>query len=186
MALLNRKKKDSILPEVDKYYEGERKDRAGLAWLLATVSVILVALFIIILFFAGRWAYRVVFDNDQETQTVSTEEGNDQNNVPSIDGGSTEEDSDNNSDETSNSQNKDENQEQTDQNTAQNNNEGEVDAPAQTQTPNQPSTTGEAIPGAGDSPLPGTGPSNILSIFLITSIVAGLLHRLYSQKISKN
>jgi hypothetical protein len=59
MALFSRKKTDqNVLPEIEKYYDAEKRERAGLAWLLAIVSIACVALVLIGLFFGGRWVYR--------------------------------------------------------------------------------------------------------------------------------
>lgn len=71
MAWFNRKKKSTIvLPELEKYYEAERRERTGLAWILALVSVAGVALVLIGVFFGGRWTYRHFKSNKPETVAV--------------------------------------------------------------------------------------------------------------------
>lgn len=179
MALFKRNKKESILPEVDKYYEGERRDRTGLAWVLALVSVVVVALFIVALFLSGRWVYREIFGDDQEVAVV---EETGQQEAPSFDGGSTEEGSEQNNTES----NSDQNQPQANNegsspapentNTPSTQEEGNVDAPARTETP---STT---TPTTGDDPLPSTGPANMIGMFVGVSAIAGGIHYVVSRR----
>lgn len=78
MAWFRRKTDDSeVLPELEQYYEAERRERAGLSWLLALVSVACVALVIIGLFFSGKWLYgRLTKDSGDATTTVQTEDQN--------------------------------------------------------------------------------------------------------------
>jgi hypothetical protein len=79
MALFKRKKKDSVLPEeVRDYYTAEKRDRKGMAWLLAIATLIVTFLIAAALFFGGRWVYRTVFDNDnKDNKTTSQEESGD-------------------------------------------------------------------------------------------------------------
>lgn len=155
MALFRRKTTDSVLPEVDKYYEGERRDRAGLAWLLALVSVAVVALVLIGTFLAGRWAYRQITANDDQVAVTETTEE-----VPSFDGGQ----------EAAPAENEDEESSAGDEQT-----DGTVNAPAQTNTPSTPVAS-------SDAPLPSTGPADTAVIFLTVSAVAGGVHYLVSRK----
>jgi cytoskeletal protein RodZ len=76
MAWFNRNKKSTIvLPELEKYYEAERRERTGLAWILAFVSVAGVALVLIGVFFGGRWTYRH-FKNDKPSTVAVIETEN--------------------------------------------------------------------------------------------------------------
>lgn len=173
MALFNRKPKDSVLPEVDQYYEGERRDRAGLAWLLALVSVAVVALVIIGVFFAGRWAYRQIANNDDNGEvTVSdtTDDG------LSFDGGSTNDDTDgsessNDNEQGSSSQNDD---------TTENGQSDSSEAPAAggDETPSVPSTGGEESTEA----LPSTGPADLGAVFVVVTAAAGAAHYAVTRK----
>ena len=66
MAIFNRKKANkAVLPEIEKYYDAEKRERAGLAWLLALTSIAVVALVLIGAFFGGRWVYRKATDNNK-------------------------------------------------------------------------------------------------------------------------
>jgi hypothetical protein len=75
MAWFNRRKQNTdVLPEeVREYYQTERRDRNGMAWLLAIGT--LVATFIIAagLFYGGRWAYRAVFNNNDKKTASNTD-----------------------------------------------------------------------------------------------------------------
>lgn len=76
MAWYRRKTDDNeVLPELREYYEAERRERAGLSWLLALVSVACVALVIIGLFFSGKWLYGRLTKDKEGTTTVQTEQG---------------------------------------------------------------------------------------------------------------
>jgi len=173
MALFNRKKSDSVLPEIDKYYDGERRDRAGLAWLLAMVSVIAVTLIVIGIFLAGRWAYRELTDDNGDVAVVENENG-DEEVIPDFDGVTPPSEGDQApapSDEAPNNGDEEvtipEDEEE----------QGSVDAPARTDTPSTPVT--------GDDPLPSTGPANIASVFIGVSSVAGGAHYIVTRKRQK-
>lgn len=186
MALFNRKKKDAVLPEIDKYYEGERRDRNGLAWLLAMVSVILVTLLIIGLFLLGRWIYReLTDDNGGDTATVQQENGE---NVPSFDGEAPGADEDGANDGTTDDpdmttgdsdQSGDEDVANGDDSADEN---GSVDAPVSTNTPSDPSTQ---VPATGDDPLPSTGSASTAAIFMGVSTLAGGVHYTVQRKRTK-
>lgn len=77
MAWFNRRNQNTdVLPEeVREYYQTERRERTGMAWLLAIGT--LVATFIIAagLFFGGRWAYRTAFHHDGNKTASNTDNG---------------------------------------------------------------------------------------------------------------
>lgn len=82
MALFNRRKENTdVLPtEVREYYQSERRERTGLAWLLALGTLLVTFLIAAGLFFGGRWVYRTVFNDDkkpvaeQQKESQSSEE----------------------------------------------------------------------------------------------------------------
>lgn len=128
--------------EVEQYYESSRKERVGIAWLLALATLLLTVLIAAVLFFAGRWAFNRIFNNDTEpvapTAVEQAPSGQDQS-VESTE---------------------DTNQQSTGQNDQQGGSQGAVDAPtnpapAPTQpTPAQPGQT----PTTGGEEIPRTGP----------------------------
>lgn len=156
MALF-RRNKDSVLPEVDKYYEAEKRDRTGVAWLLALVSVAVVALIIVGLFLGGRWAYNKIAKNNDAEEVAQVDE----NGAPSFDNGEaptgdTPAPADGTGEAPAPAPNGDESQ-------------GTVNAPARTETPSTPVT--------GDSgELPSTGPADTALIFATVSTAAGAAH----------
>ncbi|CAN5413869.1 hypothetical protein BH10PAT3_BH10PAT3_0120 [soil metagenome] len=69
----NKDTKPTELPELERYYSAERRERSSLAWILALVSIAGVALVLIGLFFGSRWIYRKVTDDNKATvSTVQT------------------------------------------------------------------------------------------------------------------
>lgn len=173
MALFRRKRQDpSVLPEIDEYYEGERRDRAGVAWLLAIISVVIVAIFIIILFFATRWAFRQISGkNDTNEVSIGNQSGSDK--LPSFDGGAESSNPEAGDESTNSDKSKD-----SDKNVATDdqdvNKEGRVDAPAHTETPSNPSSP--------TTPIPSTGPEHTLALFIAVSIIAGSAHYILSER----
>ncbi len=155
MALFNRKKNATVLPEVDQYYEGERRDRAWLAWVLALVSIAAVAAIVIALFMGGRWIYRQATDSDEPEVPVAVNDNN--GTLPSFDGEP--EDTD---------QGDQDEDSEADQEQPQEDTEGTVDAPARTDVPSRP--------------MPNTGPGNIAGIFIGTTAVAGGAHYAVNRK----
>lgn len=72
----NRKKNDNqdLPPEVQDYYQAERREKVGVAGLLALGTLLVTILVAIGLFFGGRWVYRTVFDKDRpNTAAVQNE-----------------------------------------------------------------------------------------------------------------
>ncbi|MBA2278831.1 hypothetical protein H0V99_00090 [Candidatus Saccharibacteria bacterium] len=156
MAWFRRKNVDpSVLPEVDKYYTAERRERTGLAWLLALVSIAVVAAIIIALFLAGRFIYSRIVDKPDD---VATTQGVSDPQAPSFDGNP----SDNSSSEPESSQNG------STPAITENNNDAEVN-------PASPGTS-PATPVTGDDSLPSTGPSSLVAVFASVSTVAAGAH----------
>jgi cytoskeletal protein RodZ len=78
MALFNRRKQNTdVLPEeVREYYQSERRERTGVAWLLAVGTLIATFIIAAALFFSGRWVYRTVFNNDDNKNKTTTSQDN--------------------------------------------------------------------------------------------------------------
>jgi cytoskeletal protein RodZ len=78
MALFNRRKQNTdVLPEeVREYYQSERRERTGVAWLLAVGTLIATFVIAAALFFSGRWVYRTVFNNDDNKNKTTTSQDN--------------------------------------------------------------------------------------------------------------
>ncbi len=79
MAIFDRFKRnnnqDSVMPaEVQDYYKAERRDKAGMAWLLAVITLIATIMIAAGLFFGGRFIYRAITGNDDTSQTQTQTE----------------------------------------------------------------------------------------------------------------
>jgi cytoskeletal protein RodZ len=159
MALFRRKKDDSTLPEVEQYYEAERRDRSGLAWLLAILSMVVVAGILVLLFLGGRWAYNEITDSNEED--VATTEPSE---VQSFDGAPTNEPSTNQDSEAP--------QSSTESNTA---------TPADS-TSTTTSTSNSSNESASNSSLPHTGPADTAAIFVSVSIAAATAHYVVQRR----
>jgi hypothetical protein len=75
MALFRRKKNESVMPEeVRDFYASENRDRKGMAWVLAVITLLVTFAIAALLFFGGRWVYRELFSDDKDKSTTSQEE----------------------------------------------------------------------------------------------------------------
>ncbi|HSX53043.1 MAG TPA: hypothetical protein VLF90_01590 [Patescibacteria group bacterium] len=79
MALFKRKSKEAktsdtnkVPKEVQDYYQAERREHLGMAWLLAFVSLIVTMAVVVGLFFGGRWAYRKLAKKQAQPSTSQT------------------------------------------------------------------------------------------------------------------
>lgn len=69
-----REKSDkTVPPEVQEYYNAEKRERMGLAWILAFVTLAVTVLVVLGLFVGGRWAYRKITQKDKPTVTTVQE-----------------------------------------------------------------------------------------------------------------
>jgi cytoskeletal protein RodZ len=68
----NRKKRNQSVPaEVQQFYQAERRERVGLAWLLAFGTLVVTVLVVLGLFFGGRAIYRSFQDDTNKPATAS-------------------------------------------------------------------------------------------------------------------
>jgi len=76
MQLFKRKKQetDETAPEIQEYYQAERRERTGVAWLLALATLGVTVLLALGIYFGGRWAYRNVYKKNQTASTAKTEQ----------------------------------------------------------------------------------------------------------------
>lgn len=73
-----RKKADTppngkVPQEVKDYYQAERREHLGMAWLLAFISLIVTMAVVIGLFFGGRWIYRKLANKPASSPTTTTQ-----------------------------------------------------------------------------------------------------------------
>lgn len=140
--------------EIQDYYQTERRERTGVAWLLAFGTLIVTILVAGGIFFAGRWAYREIAGTDDDSTEIAQNEEQEQSETerqePASGQGNASED------ESGTSQD-----------------EGVVQGNSDIATP----TTGDS---EGD--LPDTGPAGTVSAFFAVSVIAYLGHRLYAKR----
>jgi cytoskeletal protein RodZ len=75
VAIFNRqsnKSKPQVPKAVEDYYQAEQRDRRGLAWLLAFVTLVVTVLVFSGLFFGGRAVYRSITKDNKQPKTAST------------------------------------------------------------------------------------------------------------------
>ncbi|MDZ7744429.1 MAG: hypothetical protein U5K77_01565 [Candidatus Saccharibacteria bacterium] len=129
--------------EAQEYYQAQRREKTGMAWLLAVVTLLATLLIALGIFLGGRWAYRAVFDNDTTTETEMEQEVQDDGSVDNAPRSTDEpvrlpgDDVDESDD---------------------NDNDTDADQDDATQSESTPTTT----PTTGPSALPSTGPSSNL------------------------
>jgi hypothetical protein len=170
MALFRRNRNENVLPEVKEYYEAERRDRSGVAWLLAGLTLVVAVLIVTGLFFGGRALYRAIRDNDEP---VAVEEGGEGEQAPSTDGSNSGEQSGQPA----------EGQPETPPATSE-------PAPAPSTTPSTgTSSTSTSEPSGSvagtstsESSLPGTGPGDTAAIVISVTIAGATAHYVYSRR----
>lgn len=83
MALFRRNKvQQNTIPELQEYYNAERRERSGLSWLLALVSVACAGLLLIGLVFGGKWLYNKLANNMDKDKTPTAQTENNSDNQP--------------------------------------------------------------------------------------------------------
>lgn len=151
MASLPWKRKTSstgakVPAEVEQYYESSRKERVGIAWLLALGTLILTLLIAAGIFLAGRWAYNRIFNNNEGEAPAATNSQNDSNDTQVNNPPSAGDDQSGDANRSSGSN--------TDNNQGQNPSSGQTGDPSSQPTqpspaPQTPSTGGDEIPRTG-------------------------------------
>lgn len=148
---------DNLPTEIKEYYQTERRERVGVAWLLALGTLLLTLILATGLFFGGRWAYRKIAGTDKKPETAQTTPKEEEKAAPApsaTQGSSSEQPGPSGTSSTS------------------------------TSTPSTaPATTPATPPGPTPAPassaaLPNTGPSEALGIALATTVAGTAAHSL--------
>jgi len=157
---------DNALPEeVKEYYEGERREHIGVAWLLAFVTLIVTIAVLGGVFSGGRWAYRKYIDNDKGDKIAQTA-----NNTESpVQSEENTEATNNTSEQTPESQ--------TNTETPATPTPEPTPAPVTTPTPT-PTKTSEPT----KQDLADTGPGNVVAIFVGVTALSTAAHQIYSRR----
>lgn len=143
---------ENLPTEIKEYYQTERRERVGVAWLLALGTLVLTLVLATGLFFGGRWAYRKIAGTDKPakvSQTETSEQSDTQGETSTQEASSTTDTTGTSSASTS-----------TPSNTTQN----PTPAPAP-----QPAV-------AASTTLPNTGPSEVIGVFASVTAAGTVAH----------
>lgn len=168
-------------PEVQQYYQAERRERTGIAWLLAIATLLITVAIILGLFFGGRWVYRKIRNRNTSTtsqtattKTTTTESGTTSggSNAGSSSGNS----SSNKASGTSTTGSTSSGAAST--NSASNGSSTNSTPSAGGTTSNPPTSPGGVVgPTAARTNIPNTGPGDTIAIFFGVSVLGYLVHR---------
>jgi cytoskeletal protein RodZ len=155
------KKQDSVPPEVQEYYQAEKRERVGIAWALAFITLAVTIGVVLGLFFGGRALYHH-FQKAKPTTTEQTQKPSDSN----IDSQS----SSNNSSSSSNSSNS----------SSSSSSSNQTSQPSQTTTPATPAPSNSPKP---NQTITNTGPGETAAAgFAIASIVGFTVYQLHLRR----
>lgn len=181
MALGSNNQDQTKVPEeIQDYYQTERRERAGVAWLLAFGTLVVTIVVATGIFFAGRWAYRQVAGTD-EPETTEIAQEDTQQEQPPVDnpsngggggGGTT-------------PQTTEETPAPTTETPATDTPQPETPAEGEDTTPPTGDTEDDRAV-AGTTTIPDTGPGNVAAVFATISALGYLAHRLYSRRYAEN
>jgi hypothetical protein len=147
---------EELPEEVQEYYEAGRRERTGVAWLLAFVTLLITIVVALSAFWGGRWVYRKIADRGNSPEVTTTQ----------------------NADNEPNADNKPATP-PTDQNQPSNNTPAtNPQSSTQSPQPSTPSTTPTTGPSETTEDLPNTGPASNLAIFVVASVVGMGLYEL--------
>lgn len=182
MRLFRRSKPvQNVPPEVAEYYQAERRERRGVAWLMTLLTLLITVALIVGLFFAGRWAYQRIWGGDS-VPSSQNDSGDDSGRSDSGSDSPIEGPSNQESDEDATERN----QARDDSGSSR---ETREDTPAQTpestrEDRNQGGTgsSGTTPPQSGPSELADTGPGETVAGVFVVSAVSGYV--IYRRKLS--
>jgi len=194
VALFRRRNNQTNVPsEIQEYYQTERRERAGVAWLLAIGTLVITILLTAGIFFAGRWAWRQIAGDDEPTnQTAQNEnqdqpaeqqpadqpaENNDNNNQPADNNQESEQQpAENNNDQQETSSTN------TDQQPAAENNEDETAGTTGGSGGGDTAAEEDSTEVAGaNTTVPETGPGDTVAIFFAVSVFGYFIHRVINR-----
>jgi len=203
MAIFNRRNNQANVPaEIQEYYQAERRERAGVAWLLAIGTLVVTILLAVGIFFGGRWVYRSITDNNKKPQTTQDEHEGEQHEEQPVATNSAQTDAQKKAaddkikaeeaarqaaeqktkDDAAHKKAEDEKKAQDAAAAAQ---AAQNQQRAATQTPaTTVPHTGDNSQVAGASTIPNTGPADTFAVVAIVTIAAFLIHRILSSAIS--
>lgn len=188
MAFGNNRKNDidAIPQEVQEYYQSERRERSGVAWLLALGTLVITLLLAVGLFFGGRWLWQRIFDGEPETVVTTTQTT--PSSQPTQDDSSATSSDDTDTSTDSASSTADGTSSASDDTSAQNDSAADDQTPADTTAADQSAGTVLTSGGASDDTvttqtgkadqLTNTGPADVAVAFAIAVIAGAVAYQL--------
>lgn len=138
-----------VSKEAEKYYQAEKRERIGLAWILAVVTLAGTVIVVLGLFFGGRWVYHKVAHKNQPTTTQNPQTSS--SNTESSGSGSSSGSASSSSNST---------------------------PPASSNNPPKPTTSSGTTPAPNNSATPNTGPGDTMAAFIIASALGFVVYEL--------
>jgi hypothetical protein len=179
MALFNRDKeqpqKVEVPAEIQDYYQSERRERTGIAWLLALATLVITVIAVLGLFTGGRWVYRKYVQKDKP-QTVVQESNDEADEKKDGEGSSESENLPVDQPEGSTSTPPAETPSTPTPPTSPPATTPSILPSSNNPAPNNSTATGGASPQASSTTVPRTGPANIVGVFIGITVVASLFH----------
>lgn len=154
---------DGVPQEIQEYYQTEKRERTGVAWLLALGTLLITVGLAIALFFGGRWAYRAITSGNNDKSSETTQVAQSPSETPN--------ENENNQTPSTNDEGQTEGA----------NTEGQTSSTS-TNQPNNPSQTTGRTQGAATGNLPSTGPSETLALVIATIAIASAAHYAFSKE----
>ncbi len=175
MNLPFRRNKDvSAVPaEIQEYYQSERRERTGVAWLLALGTLIITVGLATLLFFGGRWAYRAIANNDDNQQTAQTTENTEDKDSENADNPETAPSTDPGQADTSTGTSS--------TSTSTPNSPNNTDTATGT-TPRTPNPSPNGAVAGNSTDLPNTGAGNIAAVFAVTTAIGTTAHYAFTSR----
>ena len=75
MSPLFKRDDKTTIAELEEYYANQKKTRRSKAWMMGILSFMITVGVITSLFFAGRWGYRELTNNDSDSNVATTQNG---------------------------------------------------------------------------------------------------------------
>lgn len=178
MGFLNRKhtNRQSLPDEIGEYYQSERRERAGLSWLLTLFTLLLTAGLVVLIFLGGRWAYHKIGGNSKTpvatTETTEAQTDSDKQSTSTDEASSTGSGSSSSSSDTTNTTNT-------------TNSSSESGDSTQTTYTQPQAEVNQPVATSGSTNLVDTGPGDIVSVASVVASIGYVVSVSRRMKISQ-
>lgn len=168
--------------EVEDYYQSEKRERKGVAWLLALGTLLVTVLLAAVIFFGGRWVYRTVFDND-DSQQIATEQSDGDSAEQSPAGERESGESSDQSNGAGENNNEDQSESSNESDESDESNDGSGSTSTDTDSQNGSSDGSDTTPTTGSSggEIPDTGPGSPALLFVTVVVTGAFAHNIVTR-----